>query len=282
MTESSSLPWPWQGHLSLPPSFQGSWRCGVTGSMVPAPHSALIWTFDDTEARLLKEIPPPLLLLVLCGPWTAGCTFNSEAVPAGSVTELLMTTKLCKLSPLPADIQDQVKRPALICSRSGTLPPWMDTVWQRWVRSLAGGDATAVMALKAGLCCFHDDFTGCHQAAQSLEGQGQRHGDYWHAILHRREPDYGNARYWFRQVGRHQIFENLCQEAQQVMAQQDHPALRPWLPRLTAAGHWNPLAFIDCVAAAVESNDSAFRRAVEEIQYREMLLLLAQTYRDGF
>lgn len=281
MVESPSLPWPWQGQETLPCSFQGSLSCGVTGPTVPARHSALIWTFDDTEARLLCELPSPLLLMVLCGPWTAGCTFTTEAVPAGSVTDLLLATNACELCPLPAGIHYEVNRPGLICSHSSTLPAWLDTAWQRWIRSLARVDSTALMALKAGLCCFHDDFTGCHQAAQSLEGRGQRHGDYWHAILHRREPDYGNARYWFRQVGHHRIFENLCKETQQVAAQQDHATLRPWLPRLTAGGQWNPLAFIDCVAAAMESNDPVYRRVVEEIQYREMLLLLAQTYRDG-
>lgn len=281
MVDRPPSPWPLQGQESLPPASLGSLSYGVTGSTVPARHTALIWTFDETEARLLSELPPPLLFLVLCGPWTAGCTFNAEAISAGSVTDLLMATNSCTLCPLPAGIHHEVKRPALICSRSSTLPAWMEAAWQRWIRSQVRLDSIAGMAMKAGLCCFHDDFTGCHQAAQSLEGRGQRHGDYWHAILHRREPDYGNSRYWFRQVGRHPIFEDLWKEAQHVVARQDHPHLRSWLPRLTAGGQWNPLAFIDCVAAAVESNDPAFRRGVEEIQYREMLLLLAQTCRDG-
>ena len=64
------------------------------------------------------------------------------------------------------------------------------------------------VALRAGLLLLNDFFDESHSCSQLMEGQ--QNADYWHAILHRREPDYGNAKYWFHHVGRHAIFHELA------------------------------------------------------------------------
>jgi hypothetical protein len=69
--------------------------------------------------------------------------------------------------------------------------------------------ATAIDALdvgtgvKAGLHLLNDDLERCHDLAQDREGTGTF--DYWHAILHRREGDFGNAKYWFARTGPHPV-----------------------------------------------------------------------------
>lgn len=62
------------------------------------------------------------------------------------------------------------------------------------------------LSVKAGLYLMHDYLSSAHDLAQFGEKHGSYHNaPYWHAIMHRREPDYDNARYWFRRVGSHAI-----------------------------------------------------------------------------
>src|SRR5258705_951384 len=58
-------------------------------------------------------------------------------------------------------------------------------------------------AVKAGLYMLNDDLAKAHELAQAHEGDKTH--DYWHAIIHRREGDFENAKLWLRQVGRHPL-----------------------------------------------------------------------------
>lgn len=53
---------------------------------------------------------------------------------------------------------------------------------------------TAIAAARAG------NWDEAHQLAQAHEGE--RLADWLHAILHKMEPDPGNARYWYSRCGR--------------------------------------------------------------------------------
>src|SRR5277367_5385035 len=66
----------------------------------------------------------------------------------------------------------------------------------------------------AGLLLFLGDWEKAHTVAQDIETID---GRYWHAIVHRQEPDAGNASYWFGQVGSHPIFPGLRDEAAEIL-----------------------------------------------------------------
>ncbi len=61
--------------------------------------------------------------------------------------------------------------------------------------------------MKAGLFLLNDDLANGHALAQSL--QGDPLGDFWHAIVHRREGDWNNARYWFGKAGPEAILTQI-------------------------------------------------------------------------
>lgn len=66
------------------------------------------------------------------------------------------------------------------------------------------------LACQAGLWLAFGYWEKSHQVAQDLETP---EGSFWHAILHRREPDAWNSKYWFRQVGAHPIFPTIARAA---------------------------------------------------------------------
>lgn len=135
------------------------------------------------------------------------------------------------------------------------------------------------VAMRAGLFQLQDCLDDSHRCSQSIEGVGKhRNGDYWHAIMHRREPDYGNSKYWFRQVGSHPVFTDLARIARDLAPRSNFDR---WFSRLWTARGWEPFAFVDLCEAAALSGDPHLTRFAERVQWAEMLLLLEQTARDA-
>lgn len=136
------------------------------------------------------------------------------------------------------------------------------------------------LALQAGLWQVHDFLDESHQCSQQIEGEGADHnGDYWHAIMHRREPDYDNSKYWFRRAGQHPVFQQLPAIARQALSECSDPQAAKWADRLCPANRWDAFAFVDLCQAVRRSEDSPLGLAARRIQWAEMLLLLVHSYR---
>jgi hypothetical protein len=116
----------------------------------------------------------------------------------------------------------------------------------------------------AALWLLHDFLDESHAISQIDTVEG----NYWHGILHRREPDYGNAKYWFRRVGRHAVFEPLRQEAARL-AQSEPAGGAAWLAEQQS---WDAFAFIDLCERAAQSGGD-LETLCRRIQQREWELL---------
>jgi hypothetical protein len=123
--------------------------------------------------------------------------------------------------------------------------------------------ARAAEAARSGLFLYLGGWQQAHNLAQEIE---TAEGSYWHAIVHRQEPDAGNSAYWFRQVGRHPIFNSLREAAARIV--EDYPESAIHLP-----ANWDPSAFIDLCESAREKPGSALERAAIEIQHAEWVRL---------
>jgi hypothetical protein len=76
--------------------------------------------------------------------------------------------------------------------------------------------------IRGGLYYAVDAIHEAHAVFQEASGDL---GSYWHGMMHRREGDFDNARYWFRRAGQLPFFDLLHHEASEhsaVMARQSN------------------------------------------------------------
>ena len=126
-------------------------------------------------------------------------------------------------------------------------------------------DSSMANACLAGVWLYHNYLDESHEISQSIDTPT---GSFWHGIMHRREPDYSNAKYWFRRVGDHPIYPQLADDANQLASRRpDRDAVLPAM-----ADGWDPFAFVDIVEAC-ERKKSEADDLCQQIQMREWWLL---------
>ncbi len=111
----------------------------------------------------------------------------------------------------------------------------------------------------AGVWLVHDFLDESHAISQHIDTPS---GAFWHGVMHRREGDFSNAKYWFRRVGRHEVLDELA-------------ALVP-----EQGGEFDPFAFIDACQAALRSGGPVVERC-RRIQQAEWELLFDFCYRHA-
>jgi len=71
-------------------------------------------------------------------------------------------------------------------------------------------DPEMAACCRSGLWLAFNFLDESHRISQDHETST---GNFWHAIMHRREPDPSNSKYWWRRVGAHPVFDQLRERA---------------------------------------------------------------------
>jgi hypothetical protein len=107
----------------------------------------------------------------------------------------------------------------------------------------------------AGLWMLHDFLDESHNFSQNIATSS---GSYWHGIMHRREGDFSNAKYWFDRVGDHPVFASLT---------------------MADGLAWDAYQFVDDCQRAIRSCDEAQIAVLRELQHREWQALFDHCFR---
>lgn len=135
--------------------------------------------------------------------------------------------------------------------------------------------------VKAGLHLWNESLERSHELAQELP---DRTGSYWHGLMHRMEPDYDNARYWFHRVSDHPAYADVQRAAAEYLragglAQVAEADVKGKLESIAGAARWQPFVFIDAVerhmSRAWTEKDAGTESVLREIQRLEIKALLA-------
>ncbi len=110
---------------------------------------------------------------------------------------------------------------------------------------------------KAGLYLLNGDWERAHTTSQGLDSPVAA---YWHALVHRHEPDYANSKYWLRRAGSSPVHAKLLHALEET-GKQDLAAPQ---------GTWDPIRFTGLYADRVHDG---WTRELERMEMAELLEL---------
>lgn len=97
----------------------------------------------------------------------------------------------------------------------------------------------------SGLWLLHGYLEESHKISQSI---GSEEGSYWHGLMHRREPDFPNAKYWFSRVQFHPVTEQLGDKVPSMVKQADLDFSTAFLQQQE---QWSADKFVDLCQAVL-------------------------------
>ena len=125
----------------------------------------------------------------------------------------------------------------------------------------------------AAIWLLHNYLDESHRISQSVHTST---GSYWHAILHRREGDFPNSKYWFRRAGSHPVFETLVEAVRELAGTAKTDQSSAYLLEQST---WDPDRFVDmCASAAGRSDCEMLARQTAQAEWQ---LLFDYCYRQA-
>lgn len=131
----------------------------------------------------------------------------------------------------------------------------------------------AVQAMAAALYLWNDSLESAHRIVQLFEYIPTF--DLLHGIVHRREGDYANSRYWLRNAGHHPAYYGLQARASRLLEGKDWTEVDAEagsaLNAMAEQGEWNPYLFLEAVAIR-QSRDGGeeAKEVLEQLQLLEL------------
>lgn len=124
--------------------------------------------------------------------------------------------------------------------------------------------------VRSALFLYYSALDESHTISQSVHSTT---GSFLHGIMHRQEPDYSNAKYWFRRVGAHELFPTLREDALRLPLETG--GLRQ---AIQAKPQWDAFWFVDECERGVREG-GPLERDLEEVQRLEWSLVFDYCYR---
>lgn len=133
----------------------------------------------------------------------------------------------------------------------------------------SGVSLSSQQLIRSLLLLWHDHLDASHNISQGIENAD---GSFVHAIMHRCEPDYWNAKYWWRRVGPHPAFSEIARRVDELLTCRRQREEAEIARQLLPSGKWDACAFVDlCEQAASDSRHVELLREIQRIETEVLL-----------
>ena len=194
---------------------------------------------DATREELIAGLPPGIL--------SPQCVDILRSAPAGAYESLVVSN-------------NAAKTPGGELLR-GVTP---EDLLAKPVRA-----ADEARSLVSALWLWHDRLDESHTISQGIESPT---GSFWHAIMHRREGDFSNSKYWYARCRHHPALAEIATKVGPVWSQ---------LSRDSGAREWSPDAFVELVERIQNGKHDGDIAAAVTIQRLEWQALFAHCARSA-
>ncbi len=132
--------------------------------------------------------------------------------------------------------------------------------------------------VRSALFLYFSAIDESHTISQSISSST---GSFLHGIMHRQEPDFPNSKYWFRRVGRHELFPVLREAALERLRSAGGAPAERLASAVESRAEWDPFWFVDQCEAVAQARGTELERALMEIQRVEWGLVFEYCLRQA-